>query len=635
MQAKTIPCLFETSVEQFPNNIYLWEKRDGAYQGMTYRVVRERVQRLAAGLLALGVEHGDRIALISEGRADWVVSELAVLYCGAVNVPVSVKLNELSDLKFRLAHAGCRLVIVSAGQRHKVEGIENDLPDLEKVILLDAVAPANDSELQLAAVLELGDEYLQENRDRFEARWQAVGEDDYANICYTSGTTADPKGIILTHKNYVANVEQSLAALPVPQSYCTLLILPWDHAFAHTVGIYALMKNGSSLAAIEVGPTPLETVKNIPRNIKEVRPGFLLSVPALAKSFRGGIEKQIRNKGPKVEGLFRKALALAYRYNGLGWDKGRGFRVLRKPLLALYDKLIFSKIRAGFGGRLDFFIGGGALLDIEMQRFFYAVGMPMYQGYGLSEAAPVVSTNTPTCHKLGSSGRVIPGVEVRIVDEAGQAVPEGEKGEIAIRGENVMAGYWHNEAATAEALRDGWLYSGDLGYLDRDGFLYVLGRTKSLLIGNDGEKYSPEGIEEALIAHSRFFDQMLLHNNQSPYTVALLVPNKAAAVAWLEACTLSHTTQEGQDALLGAIEEDLAAFREGGAFAALFPGRWLPASFALLGEGFTEQNRMLNSTLKMVRSRITDFYRSRLDYMYTPEGKDVYNHQNRTIISRF
>lgn len=634
MPERTIPQLFEGSVKRYPNNPLLWEKVTASYEAYSYKQIHERVHSFGAGLKTLGLNKGDRAALISEGRKDWVVAELGVLYCGAINVPISVKIDEPSDLKFRLAHSGCKIVIISAGQREKVSAIKNDLPDLEKVVLLDGVQEFQSGEIYIEDVVQSGKEYLKKNTKEFESAWKSIKESDYANICYTSGTTADPKGIILTHRNYTSNVEQSSSLLPIPEYYKSLLILPWDHAFAHTAGIYTLMKNGASMASVQVGKTPLETLKNIPVNIKETRPTFLLSVPSLAKSFRKNIEKGIKEKGAKVEKLFNAALELAYEYNGLGYDRGKGLKKLKYPLYKLYDRLIFSKIRENFGGKLEFFIGGGALLDIELQRFFYAIGIPMFQGYGLTEAAPVISANVPATHKLGSSGKIAKGIEVKICDDKGNALPIGQKGEIVVRGENVMAGYWKNEKATRETIKDGWLYTGDLGYVDNDGFLYVLGRFKSLLIANDGEKYSPEGIEEAITEHSPFIDQIMLYNNQSPYTVALVVPNKENLKNYLKTLNLDCTTDGGQRAALKKLESEISRFKEGGELAGMFPNRWLPAAIAVLGEGFTEQNHFMNSTLKMVRGKIAAFYQNRIEYLFTAEGKDVCNHQNLTIISR-
>ncbi len=630
---RTIPNLFEQSCINFSTNILLREKKTDNYSGLTYAQAKKQVYFCACGLMSIGIQKGDRIALISEGRNNWVIAEVGMLYAGAINVPLSVKLDELGDLKFRLLHSGARMVIVSGGHVHKVRSIKNDLPELEKIIILDG-EPTNDDELKFSTVLEMGNEYHKSYSDKFFERWQSIMENDPANICYTSGTTADPKGIILTHRNYTANVEQASGLLHIPQEYCSLLILPWDHCFAHTAGIYTLMKNGASMASVQVGKTPFETLKNVPVNIRESKPTFLLSVPALAKNFRKNIEKGIKDKGEKVESLFNRALNLGYKINGIGWDRGKNGTVWEKLQYTFLDFLILKKIREGFGGRLQFFIGGGALLDVELQRFFYAIGIPMYQGYGLTEASPIISANVPKKHKLGSSGSIVPNLEVKICDEKGNSLLIGKQGEIVVRGENVMAGYWKNEKATSRTIRDGWLYTGDLGYLDADNFLYVLGREKSLLISHDGEKFSPEGIEEALVANSPFIEQVLLYNNQSLFTVALIVPNKEKILNYLKQKNLSTYTEQGQIEALSLIEFEIKEYKTGGRYAGEFPERWLPAAVGILGEGFTEQNHFLNSTLKMVRVKITEFYKERIEFLYTAEGKNVFNHQNKNIIKR-
>jgi long-chain acyl-CoA synthetase len=633
-QPRTLPWLFEQSVERYARTVMLLEKRGDRYEGTTYAEMRERVHRFAAGLLALGLAKGDRVALISEGRNDWVMAELGILYCGAVNVPVSVKIDELDELKFRLLHAGCTMAIVSQGHVGKIRAIRNDLPELKLTVVLDPLDVFEADEMPAADVLRRGDAFLRDGGDAFRERWHSVAEHDTANICYTSGTTADPKGIVLTHRNYTANVEQGVAVIKPRPGWVLLNILPWDHAFGHTCGIYMMMMSGAALASVQAGRTPMETLKNIPVNIRETRPTILLSVPALAKNFRKNIEKNVREKGKRAEALFSRALETAYGYHAEGWNRGAARHLVKRPLLALYDALLFRKIRASFGGRLQFIVGGGALLDMELQRFFYAIGIPMLQGYGLTEAAPVISANTLAHHKLGSSGRIMPGLEVRICDPEGRALPNGTRGEIVVRGENVMAGYWKNESATAEVLRHGWLYTGDLGYMDEDGYLYVLGRAKSLLIADDGEKYSPEQIEEAIAGNSPYIEQVMLYNNQSPYTAALVVPAKDALRDWLRHAGLSATAPEGQEAALRLIESELAKHREGGELGGNFPGRWLPSAVAILGEAFTEQNHMLNSTMKMVRGKIVEFYRTRIDYLYTPEGKSILNPHNRAIIAR-
>lgn len=629
----TLPQLFDASADRFGKNVFVWEKHDGAYSGTTYSEVRDLVRRFTAGLLSLGLQKGDRVALICEGRKEWIVAELSVLSTGAINVPLSVKIDEPSDLRFRLAHSGCRMAIVSRNQAEKVRSLRGSLPDLKELILLDDDTPIGAGEFHYADLLTRGDAWNEHHPGAARERLQSVSGGDPANICYTSGTVADPKGIVLTHRNYTANIEQSTAMYPLPEHFVTLLILPWDHAFAHTAGIYALASTGASLACVQGGKTPLETLRNIPGNIKEIRPTFLLSVPALAKKFRKGIEGAIRAKGPVAEGLLHAGLRVAELYNAEGSNRGSGFRFLLKPLVRLFDRILFSKIRENFGGRLQYSIGGGALLDIELQRFFYAVGMPMFQGYGLTEAAPVICANTPAKHKLGSSGTIVPRLEVRICDEQGRDLPSGARGEIVVRGENVMLGYWKNDKATAETIRDGWLYTGDLGYLDGDGYLYVLGRAKSLLIGHDGEKYSPEGIEEAIVGGSPFIDQVLLYNNQSPYTSGLIVPNRDACLLWLKKHHHPLGVPDAARAVCLLLQGEIDAYRSGRKHAGMFPERWLPSAIAILPEPFTEQNHLLNSTLKMVRSRIETRYASRIALLYTAEGKRIDSADNLEMIN--
>ena len=332
--------------------------------------------------------------------------------------------------------------------------------------------------------------------------------------------------------------------------------------------------------------------------------------------------------------MFDFALKVAYIYNGDGReDKGRGVRFLLKPLVSLFDHMLFTKVRENFGGQLKFFIGGGALLDKDLQKFYYAIGLPMYQGYGLSEATPVISTNGPHRHTFGSSGMLVRPLDLKICDADGKELPAGEKGEIVIRGENVMAGYWKNPVSTAETVRDGWLYTGDMGYMGHDGLLYVLGRFKSLLIGSDGEKYSPEGIEEALVEHSSCIDQLILYNNQSPYTVALVVPNKDRLKKHLAHQHLDLSSDKGREEAIRIIQSQIDRFRKGGDLSALFPDRWLPAAFAILPEPFTEQNGMVNSTMKIVRGKIEKAYASRIDHLYTPEGKNPVNEENKKALN--
>lgn len=631
---KTLVDLFESSVARYGDNVFLWEKTGKKYEPTTYKEVRQMVYELGAGFRALGVKKGDNMALLSEGRNAWIISELAMFYAGATNVPLSIKLEEANDLLFRLKHAEVKYIVVSANQLKKIRKILNELPLVEKVVVLDRIPEFKEKEVYVGDVSDYGRDWLEtHSREEFMEVALSLQNDDYATITYTSGTTADPKGVILTHRNYTANVEQSLTCVDLDSSWRTLVILPLDHCFAHVVGFYIFMSKGASVATVQVGRTGMETLKNIPINIKEIKPYLILSVPALAKNFKKSIEQGIKAQGKTVTRLFEYALETAYIYNGDGGDdKGRGWRFVLKPLVSLFDKIIFSKIRQNFGGELRFFIGGGALLDKDLQKFYYAIGLPMYQGYGLSEATPVISTNGPKRHKFGSSGVLVKPLDLKICDSDGKELPCGEKGEIVIRGENVMAGYWKNPVATSETVKDGWLYTGDMGYMSKDGLLYVLGRFKSLLIGSDGEKYSPEGIEEALVEHSSCIDQLILYNNQNPYTVALIVPNKEQLKKMLpQGETLQ--TAAGKEKAVEIIQSQIARFKKGGDLADMFPDRWLPATFAVLPEPFTEQNGMVNSTMKIVRGKVEKVYADRLEQLYTPEGKNPQNKWNYESIN--
>ena len=626
---KTLVDLFEESVKLYPNNTFLLEKTDKVFEPTTYTQVKEKVYQLGAGLQALGVKKGDNMALLSEGRNMWVIGELSMFYAGAVNVPLSIKLEESNDLLFRLIHGDVKFVMVSGTQLKKVRAIIDQLPEVKKVIVFDEQDHYEDCEIALSEVQKMGDEFLASHtKEEFLKVAQSIQNDDYATITYTSGTTADPKGVVLTHRNYTSNVEQACTLVNIDQSWRTLIILPLDHCFAHVVGFYIMMAKGATAATVQVGRTPLESLKNIPLNIKEVKPHFILSVPALAKTFKKNIEQGIRAKGKTTMKLFNFGMKVRQIYYGDSNLDFKGWRYLLKPVVALFDKIIFSKVRENFGGELKFFIGGGALLDKNLQKFYVGIGIPMFQGYGLSEATPVLSSNGPDKYRFGSSGKLVQPLELKICDSEGKELPVGEMGEIVVKGENVMAGYWKNPESTADTVKDGWLYTGDLGYMSKEGLLYVKGRFKSLLISSDGEKYSPEGIEEALVGQSKYIDQVMLYNNQSPYTIALIVPNKDNLKRKMAFKNLTMENEEGRKYAIKKLEKELNKYKKGGDFEGMFPERWLPSTFAVLPEPFTEQNQMINSTMKMVRGKIEKAYAGLIDYLYTPEGKQIYNQKN-------
>ena len=630
----TIIDFIEYYSHKYGDHPYIREKVDGQWKEITQEQTREEAYRIGAGLMALGLKKGDKIALLSESRAMWVLSEMGALYAGATDVPLSVNLGEGQDLIFRINHSESKWIMVSGNHLPKIRAILPECPNVEKIIVYDDTAfdyeSLQEKEMRMSEVQKMGDKFLKEHKDEFVERYSSIGPNDYANISYTSGTTADPKGILLTHRNYTANVEQGRSVISIQEYGVLLIILPLDHCFAHVAGMYTLMSYGGSIAFVPIGKNALATLRNVPVAISEVRPHAMLSVPALARNFKKNIEGAIKKKGGFTEKLFYLALDNAIKYNKEYYNRGSGGSFWRKPLVDLFDAIVFKKVRESFGGRMQFFVGGGALLDIELQRFFCAIGIPMFQGYGLTEATPIISANSMGHARFGSSGRLVKPMDIVIKDSEGNILPNGEKGEMVIRGENVMAGYWKNPKATAETIIDGWLYTGDMGYIcpEDPEYLYVVGRFKSLLISSDGEKYSPEGFEDNITETSKWVNACVLHNNQNPYCVALMVPDKTALKEAAEHKGLDPKSEQGKKFMLDLIQADVDSYKKGGSREGVFPERWLPTAIGICDEEFTIANKMMNSTMKIVRGKVEEHYASLLEYLYTPDGKEIHNTRN-------
>lgn len=609
-------------VDKYQNDTYLREKVNGVWTETSFIKTRDEARLIAAGFMSLGLNKGDKVSLLAEARPMWVIAEFGILFAGGVDVPLSYKLESDYDLTFRINHSDSRFIVASEMEIEKVRRVIAQCPAIEKVIVMDDI-PLQEGEIYLKDVREAGVKFIEEHPGELEARMASVGPDDYANISYTSGTTADPKGILLTHRNYTANVAQGASVISIDRGDIMLIILPMDHCFAHVAGLYTMMSYGGSIATVP-GKTPQAQLRNIIPTLKEIKPQVMLTVPAISRSFKKAIENGVKAKGKTTEKLYNMALKNARAYYKDYYNQG-GAQFWRKPFVKLFDKIIFSKIRETFGGKMKFCVGGGALLDIELQRYFCAIGMPTFQGYGLSEATPIICSNAPGFARFGSSGRIVSPMECTIRDDENRILPNGQTGEIVIKGENVMAGYWKNPEATAETIVDGWLHTGDRGYICKEDprYLYVTGRFKSLLISSDGEKYSPEGYEDNLAVVSKYIDNVILHNNQSPYTIVLVVPNKEA---------LRAAAPGDKEAQLRLIQADVDSYRKGGIRAGRFPEKWLPTAIVVCEEPFTEKNGLVNSTGKVVRGKVEKHFEKRIEYAYTPEGKQLINPQNMAAL---
>lgn len=629
MNQRTVFSMLNKAVTRYAKDPYLSVKDDQGWVRTSFSEAKIRSIQLAAAFLELGLRKESKVAILSEAKSDWIIAEFATLYAGGISVPLSIKLLP-EEVPFRVNHSDASFFVISENTLEKVISQWDKYQNSSlRLIVLDKPSEKiskqceqyNFNEMELLFVDDLytlGQKKTQDHREKLEQIENSTDENQVVTISYTSGTTGNPKGIMLTHLNYYSNSHAAVSTFQIKEKISTLLILPTDHSFAHTVGIYTALVKGLSLHFVDARGGSINALKNIPKNLVEAESNFLLTVPALTSNFIEKIKDGIKAKGGLVEGIFNRGIEAAIKRNGNGFSKpGWAIQAGTYFSMVMAEKLIFRKLRLIFGPKIEFFVGGGALLDIKQQQFYKAIGIPIYQGYGLTEATPIISTNTPFNHKMGTSGKVLKGIICKICDESGKEVAQGEKGEIIIQGDNVMKGYYKNEAATSETIKNGWLYTGDLGYIDEDDFLVVVGREKALLISEDGEKYSPEEIEEAIVNSSACIDQIMIYNDQQKYTTALITLNKNAVEELIQ--------KEGiqtYEALNKHLKKEILLFSKQVEFKDKFPGKWIPSNFQIIPEAFSEDNQMINSTLKMVRHKITETYQNRLDLMYGTKAQN-------------
>ena len=620
---RTIPNLLEKAAVLYKENNYLSYKTDNGWTSYTYSEVKENTYAIAASLKSYGIKKEDRIAIISEGSPMWVMAEHGIVCCGGISVPLSVKLLP-EEIPYRFNHAEVKAVFTSHNHLEKIIAIDPLIDNKDMLIIyldedydhfehiLEKNGISTERGRSYWQLLEEGKSILKTQADYLEEVLLSITENDVVNICYTSGTTGNPKGIMLSHVNYYCNAKDGTSVFKLKKGFRTLIILPIDHSFAHTVAIYGALFSALDLYFLDARGGLVNALKNIPINLAEVKPEFILTVPALSGNFISKMKDGVAAKGNLINALFMAGLKAANRMVGDGYESVAWYKKLI-PFFPykIASLLIFKKLKNVFGGELNYLVGGGALLDIAQQQFYYAIGSPVFQGYGLTEAAPIISANTPDNHKLGTSGRVMPSIECKIMKDAISEAEKGEKGEIVIRGENIMKGYFKNEEDTSACIRDGWLWTGDLGFLDEDDFLVVTGRNKALLISEDGEKYSPEEIEEAIINSSEFISQAMIYNDHKRYTSAVITLNPSK---------IKRLKHHSPEEVIKVIKSDLNSFKSQAAYKGKFPPKWTPTTLYIASEQFSEENKMINSTLKMVRHKITSHYQSEIDIMYDSGG---------------
>lgn len=656
---KTVIELLHEGARTFDDQPYLGEKTGDTYTTTSYIEADRLSLAFAGGLVLHGFKKGDNIAILSEGRTSWVIGEFGILKAGCTSVPLSTKLSA-DEILFRLDHSESKAILVSENNFQKTVSVLGDAKVKPAVICISPRTPTLDELISKTALTAGKDlffyqELISEGQKELDTgasaasrpyggpetagkpfAWimreieKSVGENDTVTICYTSGTTGNPKGIMLTHLNYWHNTHDSAEVVEVKNGWKSLIMLPLDHSFAHTVGIYIFLYKGLCMYFVDARGGPMAALRNLPKNLLEVNPDFLLTVPALSGNFMKKMIQGVAAKGPFINGIFERGVKAGIARAGNGFNMPPlGVRVKNWFPWAIANALVFPKLRTIFGTDIKFCVGGGALLEIKQQEFFNAIGVPVYQGYGLTENAPIICSNAPRKHKFGTSGVIIPTLQVRIMKDDVTECGPGEIGQIVTKGDSVMKGYFKNPEATAETLRNGWLWSGDLGFKDTDGFLVVTGREKALLIAADGEKYSPEAIEEAVINTSKYINQIMAYNEQCKFTSALVTVNTEALKADLKAAGTEITA----DTVIDRIAEDLTAFRNHPDYRHI-PAQWQPSSFAVISEAFDENNGLVNSTMKLVRFKVCAFYRARIDELYETGTANPHTGMNREAVRK-
>lgn len=595
--AGTLTELFFTAAERFDKPDAFLVKTDGTYRPISHRQIVERVRHAALALRQLGIERGDRVAIVSETRVEWAIADYACLTAGLTDVPIYPSLPP-DQIRYILQNSGAVAAFASTRiQAKKLESIRSQVPALRAVISFEPAGSASDMTLfdleSQGRALETPELVANYRQDALTAT-----ADDLATIIYTSGTTGVPKGVMLTHDNLYSNVFASVRALPIEGADTSLSFLPLSHIFARMADHYLMFATGTTIAYAE-------SFETVPANLAEVRPTLVLSVPRLYEKFHARALENAISAGGMKQKIFFWATAV-----GAKWADARLAGHRPGPILtaqyALARKLVYSKLHARTGGRLRYFVSGGAPLSPEINKFFYAAGLPILEGYGLTETSPVIAVNTPDAFRIGTVGRPIDGVEVKIAAD----------GEILTRGPHVMRGYYNDPEATRAVIDDdGWFHTGDIGVLD-DGFLRITDRKKDIIVTAGGKNIAPQPLENRLAAN-KLVNQAVMIGDRRKYPVMLIVPDfdqlervaREQGLSWKDRSSLV-AMPEVRAIMERAMQESLAGV-------ASFE---LPKKVGLLEHEFTIDRGELTPTQKIKRRVIDERYREVIDSLYASDA---------------
>ncbi len=594
-EVKNLADLYAQSVDAYPSNPLFGRRTpDGSWAWMTYGEFGKAIDEARGGLAGLGVTHGDRVAIISDNRIEWAVGAYATYSLGAAWVPM-YEAQTQKDWTFILKDCGAKVVFAATdGIRAQVDEIRSELPDLESIVVIDD--PAGGTAIDYEELLARG--------AADPAPRAAVAPEDLAGLIYTSGTTGNPKGVMLSHANIASNLNAVAEIFPLEEEDRSASFLPWAHSFGQTVELHALIFFGAS--------TGITSAKFLTRDMPEIRPTMLVAVPTVFNKVYDGLVKLMKEEGGVKELLFNTALANARKRSTLA-RTGKRSRIVDVQH-GIFDSLVFSKVRERFGGRLRYAFSGGAAISTEVAELISAVGIVVYEGYGLTETSPIATCNTRTGRRVGSVGRAIPGVTVKIdTDVTG----DNEVGEIVVYGPNVMMGYYNLPEANDEVFTpDGGFRTGDLGHLDSDGYLYIRGRIKEQYKLENGKYVVPSPIEEALML-SGYIAQVMVYGEQRPYNVAAIVPDFEYLRKWADETNVAYsdnadliTTQAVIDLFKTEVtraQNDIKHYER-------------VRDFVLTTNEWTPENGMLTPSLKIKRRAVMAELGGEIDDLY--EGDD-------------
>lgn len=599
---QTLNELFLKAIERHDKPDCFLSKSGGRYQGLSSREALRRVAALASALARLGVRKGDRVALLSENRPEWALADYAILGLGAITVPIHPTFLG-PDIEYVLRDSGAKGIAVSTEpQLQKVLSVRPKLPELAFVVAVDCAKLAGADVLCWKDVVESELSTEAQLTESFRSQALGVRPQDIASVLYTSGTTGRPKGVILTHANFVANVQASADLFPLGHDDVGMSFLPLSHVFERMLDYQYLW------LGVAIGYA--EGFEALPQNLRELRPTVMAVVPRVLEKIHDKVMETVRQAPASKQRLFHWAVELG--------RESIPYRLERRPLplglrlkRALADALVFSKVRAQLGGRLEVLLSGAAPLSQELAEFFYAIGLPVYEGYGLTETSPVIAVNCPRHVKLGTVGHVISGVEVKLGEELDDQ-RGGEGREILVRGPSVTPGYYRLEEENRQAFVDGWFRTGDLGRLDADGYLTITGRKKNLFKTSGGKYVSPEKLENLFQGHPYIFQIMALGETRK-FVGALVVPNFER----LEAYAREHGFSfNGREELVANPQVQAFIQQQVDETTRLLSPHEKIRQLVLLPHELTIAAGELSATLKIKRRVVEERYRDLIEEMF-------------------